>query len=118
MKSAERFNAYTCDGCHRTIVTKDLDEGVTPFMIACRECGGWMKSHFYNVASWVDDYQVEAVWKKEMPANYTKREREMSQDHADKGGLFLHYLEDKTGPAKDASPDHFLSMKKYRRLAL
>ena len=53
-----------------------------------------------------------------MPASYTKREREFSQDHADKGGLFLHYLEDKSGPAKDVSPDHFMSIKKYRKLAI
>ena len=49
--SSRPFNAYTCDGCHRTIVTKDIDEGVTPFMIDCRDCDGLMKSHFYNTHS-------------------------------------------------------------------
>lgn len=47
-----RINKYTCDTCHGEIVTVDVDEGVTPMMLACRatnKCGGRMFSHGYRV---------------------------------------------------------------------
>jgi hypothetical protein len=46
------INVYVCETCGGEIVTRDVDEGVTPFMLACRAtpgCNGRMTSRFYNV---------------------------------------------------------------------
>lgn len=46
------LNIYTCEKCRGHIVTRDVDQGVTPFSIACRArhgCGGWMQSSMYRV---------------------------------------------------------------------
>jgi hypothetical protein len=46
-----RTNIYTCDKCRGEVVTKDIDPGVTPFMISCRfkqGCKGTMTSNFYQ----------------------------------------------------------------------
>lgn len=48
-----RENVYTCQKCGGYTVTVDVDEGVTPFMIACRasgkvgDCRGQAYSAFY-----------------------------------------------------------------------
>lgn len=52
--SAGEKNAYRCEECQYVYVTVDLVDGVTPFMLRCRnpekpECGGWMKSAFYRI---------------------------------------------------------------------
>ena len=50
--SKRRINQYTCWECGERIITVDIDEGVTPAMLACRatdECGGTMHSHRYQV---------------------------------------------------------------------
>jgi hypothetical protein len=46
-----RVNIYICEKCHGQVVTKDIDAGVTPFMISCRAtpgCIGAMASSFYR----------------------------------------------------------------------
>lgn len=55
-KRAEGFtgklNIYTCDICRGHIVTRDVDDGVTPYSTACYAtpgCDGWMKSSMYRV---------------------------------------------------------------------
>lgn len=53
MSAAEplpRENGYTCRKCARTVVTVDVDYGVTPFMIRCKAkkgCDGDATSAFY-----------------------------------------------------------------------
>lgn len=45
-------NLYRCQKCGKSIVTIDLDEGVTPFMIECRAtlgCDGDMYSSLYKL---------------------------------------------------------------------
>ena len=47
----QKINAYDCAACGGTIITVDIDDGVTPFMITCRakeKCGGNMYSRFYS----------------------------------------------------------------------
>ena len=50
-----KINLYNCKDCGNTIVTEDVDEGVTPFMLFCHEfegCrNGMMISMGYNVPS-------------------------------------------------------------------
>jgi len=42
-----RVNCYKCD-CGHITKTKDVDAGVTPFMIICEKCNGIARSTFYN----------------------------------------------------------------------
>jgi hypothetical protein len=47
-----KLNIYTCEECGEHIVTKDVTEGVTPFMISCQctvGCRGKMQSSMYRV---------------------------------------------------------------------
>lgn len=83
-------NIYTCEVCHKHIVTVDRDAGVTPFTVACQctsGCKGWMKSSLYRVFDqsmkpsheW---YRPSAVvvltgWEK---------------DHVEKGGLLFRRI--------------------------
>lgn len=51
MSCVGKVNVYTCPVCRGETVTIDVDEGVTPFMIACRataRCNGWAKSSMYR----------------------------------------------------------------------
>lgn len=44
-------NLYQCSDCHDQIVTLDLVDGTTPFMLACHvtpDCKGMMTSSFYQ----------------------------------------------------------------------
>lgn len=49
----ERINLYNCKKCGNTIVTQDIDSGVTPFILFCKlynGCNeGFMTSQMYNV---------------------------------------------------------------------
>ena len=50
--SKGKKNAYVCDKCKKHIITIDVDDGVTPFMIECKatkNCDGSMYSNFYSI---------------------------------------------------------------------
>ena len=52
MSYQSKKNIYTCRKCFGHIVTVDVDEGVTPFMVKCRAtagCDGTMQSSMYRV---------------------------------------------------------------------
>lgn len=84
MKGAR--NIYACNKCGKTIVTEDLDEGVTPFMILCRatkDCNGFMLSKMYPKGINKDpDY----VWRKPTKQEY-KKASAARKNHYDRGGL-------------------------------
>lgn len=49
--SKGRKNMYQCQDCHGQIVTLDIVDGTTPFMLACHvtpKCTGMMTSAFYQ----------------------------------------------------------------------
>lgn len=88
-----RVNIYRCKDCGWSVVTKDVDDGVTPFLIACRACSkGLAQSSFYNVRQ---DLDHAAEWRHEMPEEY-KGDRD-SIKHFEQGGLFLFWLDPKPG---------------------
>lgn len=97
MEQVGKKNVYTCERCERQIVTVNLLDGVTPFMIQCRanwpgECPGMAKSEFYNV-----DQSLPAFWGWYRP-DATELERlEISHPgtkrHVDQGGLLLRRLD-------------------------
>jgi len=109
-----RKNIYICQKCRNSIVTVDLVDGVTPFMIACRahsvdaklltnednlpieelrkldhlrKCNGKMQSTFYRVPHNVPEPTFE--WYKPNAEEYVKLSKCTKEDHVDKGGLLL-----------------------------
>ncbi len=42
-------NVYICEHCGHGFVTLDCEEGVTPFMTGCLNCGALAKSMMYNI---------------------------------------------------------------------
>jgi hypothetical protein len=82
-------NIYTCDKCGGHIVTVDVDDGVTPFMLACKvaeECEGTMRSSLYRVFD--QSMKASHEWYRPTPA--TGGRLSASQlDHVMKGGLLL-----------------------------
>lgn len=79
------LNRYTCKKCEGSIVTQDLDDGVTPMFIGCRatdDCDGTMASSMYRSVTGSPDY----VWRKLTKAEYMAASVAMKQ-HVDLGGL-------------------------------
>lgn len=84
-----KVNIYVCDRCHGHIVTRDKDEGVTPFMLVClatEGCPGRMKSSMYNVFD--QTMREDFVWKRATSEQVIAMKRG-ERSHHEKGGLFL-----------------------------
>lgn len=80
-------NIYTCRKCRGHIVTRDADEGVTPFMIGCKAtpgCDGMMHSSFYRVF----DGTLAASYEWYKP-NVAQVLEPGVRRHVEKGGLVL-----------------------------
>ncbi len=85
-------NVYICDKCAGKVVTLDVDEGATPFMILCRAtpgCGGMMQSVFYHC-----DQNMEHTLEWFKPTNLSGYDQDML-DHIKLGGLDLRELKHK-----------------------
>ncbi|MDO8976752.1 hypothetical protein [Reyranella sp.] len=92
-----RKNIYTCRTCRGHIVTRDVEEGVTPFMIGCKatpDCKGMMNSSMYRVFDGT------------MAASHEWYRPEVAQvmepgvrRHVEKGGLVLR----KIRPAQEST---------------
>jgi len=88
--SENKKNVYTCQECGGKIVTEDVDEGVTPFMLKCRAtegCDGNMWSAFYRC-----DQTLPAGFEWFMPKSLKGYNRGM-KEHISKGGLDLRKKE-------------------------
>ena len=86
MKKGDK-NRYTCEACQGTIITMDVDEGTTPFMLRCRAtegCQGMMQSSMYRGVEGGPDY----VWRKPTDEEYKAADVGMRR-HFDLGGLDL-----------------------------
>lgn len=82
-----RKNIYTCRTCRGHIVTRDADEGVTPFMLACRAtpgCQGLMHSSMYRVFD--GTMAASHEWYKPDVAQVMEPG---TRRHVEKGGLVL-----------------------------
>lgn len=82
---------YRCRKCGGQIVTMDVDQGVTPFLIGCRadaDCDGNMESSFYRIPNNPRNI-VNFIWRKATAKEITRMDG-WSQQHAEQGGLFLH----------------------------
>jgi hypothetical protein len=82
-----KLNIYVCEDCLGHIVTRDMDQGVTPFMTSCyatEGCKGHMQSSMYRV---FDQRMLHShEWfRPEITADMKPHTR----DHVSKGGLIL-----------------------------
>lgn len=86
-------NVYVCQTCRKKIVTIDIDEGVTPFMIDCKatkECNGTMYSSFYSVDQLLEP---EFEWYKPTSFDhYPEEYRENMIKHVEDGGLDIRKI--------------------------
>lgn len=87
-----RRNIYVCDKCFGHIVTADLCEGVTPFIVKCRAtpgCDGSMQSSMYRVF----DQRMRPTfeWYRPAPAEIADL-KPGAKEHVDKGGLLLRLV--------------------------
>lgn len=87
-------NAYVCSKCGGRIVTVNLVDGATPYIVECRanwpaECDGLSKSQFYRI-----DQETPPGWGWYMPdeAELLKLGEEW-QAHCKAGGLKLRKLD-------------------------
>ena len=90
--SKGRKNGYTCQKCKDQIVTIDIDEGVTPFALACRAtegCDGMMYSAGYAIPQFLP---AQFEWFK--PASLEGYDAWM-REHIRQGGLDLRPIESK-----------------------
>ena len=91
------LNVYTCQTCGKRLVTRDRDEGTTPFLLSCRltkGCPGPMQSACYPKRLPADLPEPTLEWIKPTPAELVrflktqkKRYHRAIREHVAKGGL-------------------------------
>lgn len=91
-ESKDAVNVYTCQMCGWQAVTKNREEGTTPFMIGCQAdgCDGDCYSGFYRC-----DQALEPTHEWYRPTTTGERKQLNNQDmrsHFEMGGLFLRKL--------------------------
>lgn len=86
-------NAYICKECNRFIVTVDVDDGVTPFMIKCRakpDCPGTMYSRCYQIDQTLrPTFEWYAPDKEEIERLKADGQGQVVRDHIKRGGLMI-----------------------------
>jgi hypothetical protein len=94
--AAGEKNAYWCSDCEQYLITVDVAQGVTPFIVRCRNCGGDARSQLYPEEPWpatdpagrTIPNQPTHEWY--MPTlEAARRMGEGTLDHVTKGGLVL-----------------------------
>lgn len=82
-------NSYTCEECGVMVITQDMDEGVTPFMIKCRGTDGCEGHSLSGMYGKLPEVRPHFIWRKPTPEEYLKMGRGM-KEHVDKGGLEIY----------------------------
>lgn len=82
-----KINIYECEKGHQTI-TRDCEEGVTPFMIECTHegCDLMARSNFYQV-----DQNATPSYEWYKPSNYVGLHND-EIEHVKKGGLLMREI--------------------------
>ncbi len=99
MEQSGLVNAYMCQRCGLATVTRNQDEGTTPFAISCRatpDCHGDAFSSFYRVEQ---DASPAFLWVRPTVEQLETMKKKIDdpdgimadaiQAHYDGGGLFL-----------------------------
>lgn len=100
-------NIYVCERCSGHIVTVDLEDGVTPFLIRCEAtyaCEGMMKSSFYRV----QDQTIRASHEWYRPTIVMHIDQ-WEREHVAKGGLLLRKIGQQPMPPAVKIPKSGLS---------
>ena len=88
--SKPKVNVYRCPECRGEMVTVDVDEGVTSFMLRCRTtegCRGMAESSFYRLPP---GHHAPPAWEWYRPTpDEAKAAGPAMAEHARKGGLFI-----------------------------
>lgn len=88
MSDKGRINKYRCV-CGYNMVTIDREEGVTPMMVKCNNCGNMMRSMWYQV-----DQSLTPTHEWYMPGRRGIRKLGGAlREHVEKGGLLLRKIE-------------------------
>lgn len=91
-----KLNIYVCQACNGHIVTLDVDEGTTPFMIPCKAtlgCKGVMRSSMYRVF----DQTMAEGWQWYKPTN-AEAVAPPYREHVRMGGLLLRRADQREVP--------------------
>lgn len=97
MEKQGQRNAYKCEKCGKEMVTVNLTDGVTPFIVKCRanwpgQCGGMSQSRVYRI-----DQATPATWGWYRPNDTELDALEFAtpgvKEHVAKGGLMLRKLD-------------------------
>lgn len=124
-EQAGKKNGYTCQGCGWRIVTVNVDDGTTPFMVGCENplptdgekekgraasgpirfekgCGAMMQSHFYRIPQ---DLEPSHEWHSpdERERKQMRRKGDPNLEHVERGGLLLRRISDRDMAASGAS---------------
>jgi len=86
----DKKNIYVCPDCLDHVVTVDLDEGVTPFMIQCQRtegCKGMMESSMYRVYDM--RMQADFEWYSPDDAERALITNINVREHVNNGGLIM-----------------------------
>lgn len=100
--NGRKRNIYVCQKCFGHVVTEDVHEGVTPFMMGCRatkDCSGMMQSSFYRV--WNPTMRADFEWRRPTDAEFAGLDQ-WSMDHVRKGGLLIFPLTDQAKETEKA----------------
>lgn len=92
------LNIYICQACGGHIVTKDVVDGVTPFMLQCKctsECTGHMHSSMYRVFDPEGKLKWDHEWYRPVIMNPSWGPATI--DHINRGGLMLRRRIDNVG---------------------
>lgn len=85
-------NLYMCTACGHGVVSQDVDEGVTPFIIRCLNCGEAAQSFMYACPQPLLSRMPAAIqWFKPTPAEAAKESLQM-REHLSRGGLKMRIM--------------------------
>lgn len=90
-----RLNRYNCK-CGNSMLSEDVDEGVTPFFMRCGACDAPAQSNFYKVHA--DDFSLPAdiEWYKPTKKETSRLTKPM-QEHVQQGGLLYRVISNRPG---------------------
>ena len=80
------FDLYECKGCHHKKITTYKDKGVTPSIIKCNICNGFMY-HIKTYSSVPEDIHVIEWVRPTLEQAYHLKDNQL--EHLFNGGLFM-----------------------------
>lgn len=88
-------NAYKCERCQYILTTINRADGVTPFMLRCRNpnnpdgCPGMMRSYCYRLPA----NAPEPTWEWYAPSKGQRKRLDSGmRDHVERGGLLFRQI--------------------------